>query len=222
MLRLIVFDLDGTLVDSRRDLADSANALLADCGCATLPEEQIGWMVGDGAAALVSRAFAAAGGTPPNDALNRFLAIYNARLVKFTRPYDGIQEALQTLSERWTLSVLTNKPLQAARLILSEIDLIRFFEHVIGGDGPYPRKPDPAGLLALMCSIGVKADETVLVGDSLVDWRTARNAGTTVCLAQYGFGFQGLPVGGLQSGDRLVDHPSALPRVLTSPAPCQN
>src|SRR5438874_8494910 len=111
--RLIVFDLDGTLVDSRRDLANSMNTLLAECGAAPLPEETIGRMVGDGAAVLVARGFAAARVPAPPDALARFLAIYDDHLLDHTRPYDGIADALTALGRRADLAVLTNKPLAA-------------------------------------------------------------------------------------------------------------
>jgi len=94
MYQLFVFDLDGTLVDSRRDIADSANVLLETCGARPLPEETIGRMVGDGAATLVARAFAASGIEPPPDALERFLAIYDTRLLKHTRAYPRIDEVL--------------------------------------------------------------------------------------------------------------------------------
>jgi phosphoglycolate phosphatase len=83
---------------------------------------------------------------------------------------------------------------------------------VLGGDGPVPRKPDPAGLLALMADAGVAASQTTLVGDSLVDWRTAQAAGVRACVARYGFGFEGFPVGTLRSDDLVVDHPSELPQ----------
>ncbi len=207
--RLIVFDLDGTLVDSRRDLADSANAVLAHYGCATLDEEAVGRMVGDGAATLVARAFAAAGCAPPPDALERFLAIYNSRLLHWTRPYEGIVDALTLLARRATLAVLTNKPLAPARDILAGLDMDRFFPALlmVGGDGPFPRKPDPAGLRELASRAGAGLSETVLVGDSIIDLRTARAAGVSMWLARYGFGVDGFPVDELRSDDRILDRP---------------
>jgi phosphoglycolate phosphatase len=209
MYRLIVFDLDGTLVDSRRDIAESANALLEACGARALPEETIGRMVGDGAPTLIARAFAAAGVERPADALDRFLAIYDTRLLKYTRPYPHVPEVLEMLGAQTPLAVLTNKPLAATRSILSGLGLARHFDDgaIVGGDGPFARKPDPAGLRHLVSRAGVPAADTLLVGDSIVDWRAARNASTSVCLARYGFGFEGFPVDELGPGDRLIDAP---------------
>lgn len=215
-MRLAVFDLDGTLVDSRRDLAEAVNGLLMACGGAPLAEEAVGRLVGDGAAVLVARVFAAARCDAPPDALARFLDIYNARPLRFTRPYPGIEAALEAIGSRATLAVLTNKPIVATRQILEGLDLARFFEpaYVRGGDGPLPRKPDPAGLRALMADAGVPSSETTLVGDSLVDWRTAHAAGTRACLARYGFGFEGFPLQHLRPGDLIVDHAAELPARL--------
>lgn len=212
MYRLYVFDLDGTLVDSRRDIAESANALLETCGARPLSEETIGRMVGAGAATLVARAFAAAGIERPADALDRFLAIYDTRLLKHTRPYPQIPEVLETLGARTPLAVLTNKPLAATRSILFGLGLDRYFddEAIVGGDGPFARKPDPAGLRHLASRAGVSPSATLLVGDSIVDWRAARNASTSVCLARYGFGFEGFPVSELGPADRLIDAPTDL------------
>jgi len=212
MFRLIVFDLDGTLVDSRRDIAESANALLETCGARPLSEETIGRMVGAGTATLVARAFAAAGIERPADALDRFLAIYDARLLKYTRPYPRIPEVLETLAARTPLAVLTNKPLAATRSILFGLGLDRYFDHeaIVGGDGPFARKPDPAGLRHLASRAGVSPSATLLVGDSIVDWQAARNASTGVCLARYGFGFEGFPVDELGPSDRLIEAPSEL------------
>jgi len=210
--RLLVFDLDGTLVDSLRDLADSANALLAEHGCAALPEDAIGRMVGEGAATLVARVFAAAGSVPPPDGLARFLAIYNSRLLKFTRAYPGIHDALAALGARAQLAVLTNKPRHATCEILDALDLARHFSpaHVVGGDGPFPRKPNPSGLHHLIREAAAIPDDTTMVGDSVIDWRTARAAGTHVCLVKYGFGFEGFPISALDADDRVVDSPAAL------------
>jgi len=211
MVDLYVFDLDGTLVDSRRDLADSANALLEECGGAPLPEERIGRMVGDGAAVLVSRVFAAAGLPLPSDALPRFLAFYDRRLLDHTRPYAGMIETLDALRARAPMAVLTNKPLAATRRILDGLGLATFFgDAVIGGDGPLPRKPEPAGLQHLAWAAGVAVGSTLLVGDSIIDWETARRASARICLARYGFGFDGFPMLQIRADDWLIDSPSEL------------
>ena len=212
MTRLFVFDLDGTLVDSLRDLADSANELLVSCGGAALDSNAIARMVGEGAATLVSRAFAAAEVGQPADALLRFLAIYDTKLLNHTRPYEGMAETLKALSARAALAVLTNKPLAATWRILEGLQLSSFFEveAVIGGDGPHARKPEPAGLHRLCERAGVAPSDAMLVGDSLVDWQTARNAGAAICLARYGFGFQQFPQETLNGHERLIDRPTDL------------
>jgi phosphoglycolate phosphatase len=216
VINFVVFDLDGTLVDSRQDLAESANALLAACGCPTQSETAIGRMVGDGAATLVARAFAAGGCPAPGDALARFLAIYEARLLLCTRPYPEIENVLAALEPRLPIAVLTNKPLAATRRILDGLNLARFFpaDLVFGGDGPHPRKPDPTGLRALCDRVGVAAAATLMVGDSVIDWRTARAAGTRVCLASYGFGFDGFPVDELAPGEVTIESPAAVLNLL--------
>jgi len=205
---LLVFDLDGTLVDSRRDIAESANAVLEECGCRPHSEEAIGEMVGDGALLLVARAFEAAGCPMPPDGLARFLRIYNSRLLRFTRPYDGVPELLRALVSKYTMAVLTNKPLEATRAILQGVHLSSYFgDRVLGGDGPHPRKPDPAGLLAIAGRAAVPAALTMMVGDSLVDLRTAHAAGAQACIARYGFGFHGPMHEELDPTDVLIEHP---------------
>ena len=212
MVRLFVFDLDGTLVDSARDLADAANLLLQSCGARPLQTDAIVRMIGEGAALLVARAFEAAGLPAPPDALEKFLAFYDTRLLEHTRPYVGIEEVLGRLEQRAFLAVLTNKPLAAARRILVGLDLARYFPHeaVLGGDGPFPRKPDPAGLRYLAAQAGVDPNQTLLVGDSVIDWRTGQRASVRVCLARYGFGFQTVPVGELDGREHLIDAPAEL------------
>ena len=211
-VRLFVFDLDGTLVDSLRDLADSANALLAQCGARPLGEHEVGAMVGEGAATLVSRAFAAVTLVPPADALARFLAIYDTKLLDHTRVYEGMPAVLEALGARASLAVLTNKPRAATERILDGLRLSRFFaaDAIIGGDGPLARKPDPAGLAHLCARAGVSAAEAAMVGDSAVDWRTARAFGARVCLARYGFGFREFPRTELRGDEILLDRPADL------------
>jgi phosphoglycolate phosphatase len=213
--RLFVFDLDGTLVDSRRDIADAANALLVSCGAAPIPDERIGRMVGEGAAALVARAFNASGVEPPADALSRYLTLYDQRLLNHTHPYQGIPSLLEALGSRVTLAVLTNKPIASTRRILDGLDLARHFpsDAVLGGDGPFARKPDPAALLHLVAGAKVSAEATVMVGDSTIDLRTARAAGTRVCLARYGFGFDSVPLHELTLEDHVIDAPIDLLRL---------
>lgn len=209
---LIVFDLDGTLVDSRRDIADTANAVLTSYGASPLDEERIGRMVGDGAAMLVARAFAEHELPVPPDALERFVEQYRHRQLAHTRPYPGVREVLDALSQNGHLAVLTNKPLRATRDILGGLDLARYFsdEAVIGGDGPFPRKPDPAGLQHIQTEAQVTPAETLFVGDSPIDWRTAKAASTSICIARYGFGFAAF-TGGMLSADELtIDAPMEL------------
>jgi phosphoglycolate phosphatase len=169
-------------------------------------------MVGDGAAALVAKAFAASGVEPPADALDRFVAIYSQRLLVHTRPYPGVAEVLAMLGSRAALAVLTNKPLRATRDILDGLDLARHFPHdsVIGGDGPFPRKPDPSGLQHIETLARSAASSTLLVGDSVIDWRTAKAARTSICMARYGFGFKGFNTNDLEPGDLTIDSPMAL------------
>jgi phosphoglycolate phosphatase len=212
VFRLIVFDLDGTLVDSRKDIADAANRLLRDCGAEPLPDDRIGRMVGDGAATLVARAFAASGVEAPPDALDRFLSIYDRGLLNHTRTYEGIPAVLEALAPRAALAVLTNKPKAATRRVLEGLGLARFFDAdaVVAGDGPFPRKPDPAGLRHLAARAGISHDDTLLVGDSIIDWRTARHASSGICVARYGFGFEGFPVEELGPRDLMIDTPREL------------
>jgi phosphoglycolate phosphatase len=138
--------------------------------------------------------------------------LYDDRLLNHTRVYPGMPEVLDLLSLRMPLAVLTNKPLASTRRILTGLDLGRHFadDAVVGGDGPFPRKPDPAGLEHLTTRAGVPAVSTLLVGDSVIDLRTARAASTAICLARYGFGFEGFPQHELGRTDRLIDAPADL------------
>jgi phosphoglycolate phosphatase len=212
--RLIVFDLDGTLIDSRRDLADAANALITERGGSQLPEETIGRMVGDGAAALIRRALTAAAVPLDESSLPRFLELYDARMLRTTRPYAGITEALEAVRQYGVLAVLTNKPLAATQQLLTAFDLARFFSTVIGGDGPFARKPDPQGLQRLMVEHGVPAETTIMVGDSRIDAATAHSAGARFCWARYGFGAVDVTPAPAVSAERPADLPAAIVALL--------
>lgn len=213
---LAVFDLDGTLIDSRRDLVDSANDMLAGYGAAALADNDIASMVGCGAATLVTRVLAAAGvDAPAAEALERFLAVYDGRLTQHTRPYEGIPEILDELrAGNLRLALLTNKPLAQSAKILEQFNMSRYFEWVVGGDGPWPRKPAPDGLWYLMQQASAAPDETVLIGDSTVDLQTSRNAGVAICLARYGFGFADLARDALRGDESVVDAPREIADVL--------
>jgi phosphoglycolate phosphatase len=179
-----------------------------------LPVDEVGRMVGEGAAMLVRRALTAACLELDERSLPRFLELYDERLLLTTRPYDGIADALTELAPRATLAVLTNKPVAPSTRILEGLGLARFFRTVVGGDGPFPRKPDPAALAHLMRLHDVSARETILVGDSRIDLETARAAGTDICLVRFGFGYQTLPPASLRGDEVFADDPRALPGIL--------
>ena len=190
-LSFMVFDLDGTLVDSSVDLANAVNALLRDLGAEPISVSEVTTMVGEGAAVLVRRALAARGLDPEMPgALDGFLAHYDRHLIDHTRPYPGVVDTLDALARRLPLAVLTNKPARATELVLIGLNLRRYFRDVIGGDTSWGRKPAPSGLLRLCDSAGVSPIATLLVGDSALDLATARNASARICLARYGFGFR--------------------------------
>lgn len=212
--RLIVFDLDGTLIDSRRDLADSANQLIKELGGTPLADAEIGRMVGEGAAILVRRSLAAGGVTDTPAALPRFLDIYNQRLLNHTRVYPGIPDAVRAARRHARLAVLTNKPGRPTERILTGLQLRSLFDEVVGGDGPWPRKPDPASLLALMERADATPAGTLLVGDSIIDHETAQRAAVRCCLASWGFGYETIPTQRLTGDEWIAREPSALLDVI--------
>jgi phosphoglycolate phosphatase len=212
--RLIAFDLDGTLIDSRRDLADAANDLIVELGGAPLPEEAIGRMVGEGASVLVSRALRASGVGDRAGALERFLAIYDARLLNHTAAYEGIVDAVAAARRHARVAVLTNKPSHATERILDGLDLRALFDDVIGGDTAWPRKPDPASLRELMSRAGATPAGTLLVGDSAIDHETALRAGARCCLATYGFGYVTFSAERLTGSEWIIGAPGELAAVF--------
>ena len=212
MVRLAVFDLDGTLVDSRRDLANAANALVVARGGHALPEAVITGMVGEGAAVLVRRVLAASGLDPEAPgALAAFLDLYDERLLEHTRPYEGTEAMLDALGARMPLAVLTNKPQAHTERLLDGLGLARYFRDVMGGDTAWGRKPDPAGLIELAQRAGAPLAEVALIGDSPFDLQTARNAGCPCVLVSYGFGYKAVRLNG---SERTVAAAALIPGAL--------
>jgi phosphoglycolate phosphatase len=210
VIELVVFDLDGTLVDSSRDIASAVNALIEELGGRPLADAVIVEMVGEGAELLVLRALARASLDPETPgALHRFLELYDTRLMVHTCPYSGMVETLDRLEGRIPLSVLTNKPARATALLLQGLGLRHYFGEVIGGDTAWGRKPHPAGLIHLAATAGVAPQRVLMVGDSAIDLATARNAGTRICLVRYGFGYRFAP-GDFQGDELFIDSPSGL------------
>jgi len=202
--RLTAFDLDGTIVDSRRDLADSANELITELGGTALSEEEIGSMVGEGAAVLIRRALKAARISDPGRALARFLQIYDGRLLRHTRVYDGMVDVVRFARTLGHVAVLTNKPKAPSERILEGLGIAGLFDQVVGGDGPLGRKPEPDALQALMRDFGATTTTTLMVGDSAIDHETAIRAGVRCCLVSFGFGYQHVSSDKLRADDGVA------------------
>lgn len=195
LIRLLVFDLDGTLIDSRLDLIHSVNATLRHIGRPELDGDLVASYVGDGAPTLVRRAL---GDTnTDNDALlpralEYFLAYYRQHKLDHTTVYAGIPEVLSGLAQpsngvRRLMAVLSNKPVNPSRDILRALGLGDFFVHVYGGNSFPTKKPDPLGVSTILQETGVAAAEALMIGDSAVDVLTGRNAGLWTCGVTYGF-----------------------------------
>jgi phosphoglycolate phosphatase len=189
-VRALIFDLDGTLIDSKRDLIHSVNAMLGEMGRARLDEETISGYIGHGAPLLVSRAL---GSNTKEDELRRalqfFLAYYEEHKMDTTCAYPGVPDALAELSRKKVpMAVLTNKPLKISVRILESLGLASYFRVIYGGNSFETKKPDPLGANKILSEFGAQAHETMIVGDSEVDVQTARNAGTIAVAVNYGFG----------------------------------
>jgi phosphoglycolate phosphatase len=191
--RVLLADLDGTLVHTLPDLQEVANGLLAELGANPLTSEEIGAMVGDGALRLLERALVARNIVTRDiqPLLARFLANYEARPALLSRPYPGVPEVLRRLvDEGWRCAVVTNKPFRATQLLLRALDLDGLFAVVIGGDSLPVRKPDPGPVLAALAELGATRDQAVSVGDHANDLRAAAAAGVPAIFARYGYGVQ--------------------------------
>jgi phosphoglycolate phosphatase len=187
---LVVFDLDGTLIDSAPDMHRAVNLVLADLGCAPLTLPDIRSMVGDGASALIARALAARQcvSADPTQALAEFLHHYEADPTAVTRPFSGVPETLERLQAiGLTLAVCTNKPTRLTQMILERLDIARFFARVVAGDSMPYRKPDPRALMEVVDGFGAAKAATLMVGDSEVDAATAHAANVPFVLMTYGY-----------------------------------
>jgi phosphoglycolate phosphatase len=217
-IKLVIFDLDGTLIDSRLDLVHSVNAALRHIGRTELPDDVIASYVGDGAPILIQRAL---GGETVDEAIVRqglqfFLSYYREHKLDHTTVYAGVKEALESVQSASNgvprqMAVLTNKPVVPSRAIVDALSLGPFFTQIYGGNSFATKKPDPEGALKLLEEAAVRPQEAAIVGDSHVDVETGRNAGLWTVGVSYGFAPHTLEA---HPPDVLVDTPQELAEVF--------
>ena len=214
---LLLFDLDGTLIDSAPDLCAAVNEMLRERGRPPLPLPQVRRMIGDGVPTLVSRALSESGLDPAEGvtALPRFLQLYEADAVRLTRPYPGVTETLAALRRRgYRTAVCTNKPQHATITVLEGLDLLALFDGIAGGDRFAVRKPDPGHLLGLIAAVGGRAEAAAMIGDNENDAAAARAAGLPLVLMRYGYSrVDPESLGADALLDRFTDLPAALDRL---------
>lgn len=187
-VRALIFDLDGTLIDSRNDLIQSVNATLRELGRGELDAETISGYIGHGVPKLVERALGEnCTEEEKQRALEFFLKHYELHKLDTTRAYPGVAETLEELS-RLPMAVLTNKPVRISVRILEALGLAKYFRPIYGGNSFATKKPDPLGAATILREMKVAAGETLMVGDSDVDVQTARNTGMMAAVVSYGFG----------------------------------
>jgi phosphoglycolate phosphatase len=187
-VRALLFDLDGTLIDSKLDLVHSVNATLRHLHRPELPQETISSYVGNGAPVLVAKSLGQHINPDELDhALKFFLAHYEEHKMDHTCAYPGVPEALEQFSAM-PMAVLTNKPVRISVRILEALGLAKYFRAIYGGNSFATKKPDPLGAHTILREFRAQPGEAVLVGDSEVDVQTARNAGMLAAIVNYGFG----------------------------------
>lgn len=188
MKELLIFDLDGTLIDSKRDLADSVNAMREHFGEARLSDQIVNSYVGNGVPALVRRALPGRGDAEIERGLSFFLDYYRDHMLDATTLYPGVREALDQLLEAGAkLAVLTNKPVRFSEKLIDGLGLAGHFFRIYGGNSFAEKKPNPVGIERLMEESGIAREQTVMIGDSAVDVMTARNAQVRACGVSWGF-----------------------------------
>jgi len=186
---LIIFDLDGTLADTKLDLANAVNATRAEFGLPPLPNEEVYSYVGNGAPVLIRRALGPQFSEEEiQRGLESFFTRYREHMLDHTRLYPGVAESLDRLSaDGVKMAILTNKPVRFSQDIVQGLGIADHFFRVYGGNSFATKKPDPEGVHALLAEAGVPKENALMVGDSAVDVQTARNAGIAVCGVTYGF-----------------------------------
>lgn len=215
MTRTLILDLDGTLVDSVPDLAAALNRLMHKRGLASFNHPETARMVGDGARALVERAFAARGLPADEDAQASFLADYSAHAAVETRPFPGTEAALHDLAgQGWRLAVCTNKPEVPARALLAALGLERFFAAIGAGDSFPMKKPDPRHLLSTIALAGGDPGRAVMVGDHANDVHAAIGAGLPCVFAAWGYGPPAMAAGAAATAGSFAELPGVVERLL--------
>jgi len=210
-VRAVIFDLDGTLIDSQLDLVLSVNAMLEHMGREPHVHEKICSFIGNGAPMLVQRALGeGATAADVEKGLAYFLEYYRAHMLDNTDVYPGVREALVQL-QKYPMAVLTNKPVHFSRAIIEGLNLSRYFRYVYGGNSFETKKPDPQGAQILLRELKTAPQEAMMVGDSDVDVKTARNAGMLACGVTYGFAAESLRA---HPPDLILDTLSDLPAHL--------
>lgn len=216
--KAILFDLDGTLVDTAPDLAAATDYALDRAGRPPIGLESVRSMVGDGARALLDKGFRASGGLPDPDifeaAFKDFLIFYGRHIAETSRPFPGVATCLAALAEQdYALAVCTNKPESLSRSLLDQLGLSGFFGAVVGGDSLLVRKPDPGHIRGTLDRLGADFSWAAMVGDSANDVNAARAAGLPCVVVSFGY-TQIAPKD--LGGDRLIDHFSELPDALVA------
>jgi len=218
---LLVFDLDGTLIDTVPDLANALNEVLREHGYAPFPPREVQSMVGDGLSALLARGFAARGAEAAETAtaLPRFLSLYEANAANLSRPYPGVTETLVELRRRgYRTAVCSNKAERATLVVLNGLGLLPLFDGIAGGDHFAVRKPDPGHLLGLITELGGQPERAAMIGDNENDAAAAHAAGVALLLMRYGYArIDPARLDPAALLDRFTDLPLALDRLGLTP-----
>jgi phosphoglycolate phosphatase len=201
MIKLVMFDLDGTLVDSSIDITNALNYATEPYAFEKITPARTIMLVGEGVTRLIEKLVGEERSELVPEVLDRFVRYYSDHLVDFTLPYDGIRETLEKL-ERYKKAVVSNKTEELSRRLMEKLDLLKYFDMVLGSDSADERKPSPKPLEKVLSAVRVKPDEAVIVGDSNYDIEAGRAAGVYTVAVTYGF--------------RRVEHLGAADRIISA------